>query len=177
MLMTSRQQSVLVGAVATGILSTSYLGFINTLCCLGVIIGGVVTAQQYASRTGGPVESGDGAVLGALAGAGGAVLATLFDVVLRPFNLDSQSIQQGLQEQLMQGMNGGQSVSPEVMQQMQGEGPGLLSVMGLAFLLLNVIVFAIFGAIGGAVGAAIFGDETNGGADGGQPVEAEGVQE
>jgi len=177
MLMTSRQQSVLVGAAVTGILSTSYLGFINTLCCLGVVIGGAVATQQYASRTGGPVESGDGAVLGALAGAGGAVLAALFDVVLRPFNLDSQSIQQGLQEQLMQGMNGEQGMSPEMMQQMQGEGPGLLSVMGLAFLLLNVIVFAIFGAIGGAIGAAIFGDETNGGADGGQPVEAEGVQE
>ena len=48
MLMTSRQQSVLVGAAVTGILSTSYLGFINTLCCLGVIIGGAVATQQPA---------------------------------------------------------------------------------------------------------------------------------
>jgi len=174
--MTSRQQSVLVGAAVTGILSTSYLGFINTLCCLGVIIGGAVTAQQYASRTGVSVESGDGAVLGALAGAAGALLSAVFNVMLRPFNLDSESIQQSLQEQLMQITNGEQGMSPEMMQQMQGEGPELLSVVGLGLLLINVIVFSIFGAIGGAIGAAIFGDETDDGADGGTPVTAEIVE-
>jgi hypothetical protein len=174
--MTPRQQSILVGAVVTGILSTSYLGLINTLCCLGVIVGGVVATQQYAARTSGGVPSGDGAVLGAFAGAAGAVLSAVFDVMLRPLNLDSRSIQQGLQEQLMQ-MGGGQGMSPEMMQQMQGEGPGLLSVMGLAFLLMNLILFAIFGAIGGAIGAALFGKDDAQGPGTTQTVEAEVIDE
>jgi len=173
--MTPRQQSILVGAVVTGILSTSYLGLINTLCCLGVIVGGIVTTQQYAARTAGSVPSGDGAVLGAFAGAAGAVLSAVFDVMLRPLNLDSQSIQQGLQEQLMQMSD--QGMSPEMMQQMQGEAPGLLSVMGLGFLLLNVVLFAIFGAIGGAIGTALFGEDDAGGAGAAQTVEAEVIDE
>lgn len=160
--MTPRQQSILIGAVVTGILSTSYLGLINTLCCLGVIVGGLVTSQQYVARTGGPIQAGDGAVLGASAGAGGAIMGAIFDVALRPLNLDSQSIQQGLQEQLMENM-GGQGMSPEMMEQMQGEGPGVLSVMGLTFLALNIVVFAIFGALGGALGTALFGEEEESG--------------
>jgi len=174
--MTPRQQSILVGAVVTGILSTSYLGLINTLCCLGVIVGGIVTTQQYATRTRGSIPSGDGAVLGAFAGAGGAVLASLFDVMLRPLNLDSSSISQDMMEQFMQGMEGQQGMSPEMMQQMQGEGPGLLSVMGLAFLFMNLILYAIFGAIGGAIGTALFGEDEGGGA-GAQTVEAEVIDE
>lgn len=157
--MTPRQQSILIGAVVTGILSTSYLGFINVLCCIGVIVGGIVASQQYASRTGGTIRAGDGAVLGALAGAGGAVLSALFDQLLRPFNLDSQSITEGMREQLMQNMGGEQGMSPEMMQQFQGEGPGLLTAAGLLFLLMNVVLFAIFGAIGGALGTALFGEE------------------
>jgi hypothetical protein len=170
--MTPRQQSILVGAVVTGILSTSYLGLINTFCCLGVIIGGGVTAQQYVSRTGGSVEAGDGAVLGAAAGAGGAVLSALVDVMLRPFDLDSQAVQQTLQESLMQ-MTGEEGMNQMMqMQQAQGEGPGLLSVMGLLMLALNVVLFAIFGAIGGALGTALFGGETDG-SEGAQTVDAE----
>lgn len=170
--MTPRQQSILIGAVVTGILSTSYLGLINTFCCIGVIVGGIVTAQQYVGRTGTSAEAGDGAVLGAAAGAGGAVLAALFDVVLRPFNLDSQAVQQSLQESMMQMMGEEGMNQMMQMQQAQGEGPGLLSVMGLLILALYVVLYAIFGAIGGALGTALFGGEADG-ADGAQTVDAE----
>ncbi|WP_251954497.1 hypothetical protein [Salinibacter ruber] len=174
--MTPRQQSILVGAVVTGLLSTSYLGLINTICCLGVIVGGIVTTQQYAARSPGATASGDGAVLGASAGAAGAVFSALFDVMLRPLGLDSQAIQQNVQEQLMQNM-GGQGMSPEMMQQMQGDAPGLLSATGIALLLLNVVVFAIFGAIGGALGTTLFGEDEAGASGTGQAVEAEGIDE
>ncbi len=174
--MTPRQQSILVGAVVTGLLSTSYLGLINTICCLGVIVGGVATTQQYAARSPGAIASGDGAVLGASAGAAGAVFSALFDVILRPLGLDSQAVQQNIQKQFMQSM-GEQGMSPEMMQQMQGDAPGLLSAMGLALLLLNVVVFAIFGAIGGALGTTLFGEDEAEGPGTGQVVEAEGIDE
>jgi hypothetical protein len=170
--MTPRQQSILVGAVVSGILSTSYLGLINAFCCLGVIIGGMVAAQQYTGHARGRIQAGDGAVLGAGAGAGGAVLAALFDVVLRPFNLDSQAVQKTLQESMMQMMGEEGMNQMMQMQQAQGEGPGLLSLMGLLMLALNVVLYAVFGAIGGALGTALFGEE-NGGTDGIQTVEAE----
>lgn len=155
--MTPRQQSILTGAVVTGLLSTSYLSFINAVCCLGVIVGGVVAVQQFTSRTGRAIESGDGAVLGALAGVGGAILGAFFDAALRPFDLDSTSISQGMMEQWMQGMEGQQGMSPEMMQQFQGGGGIMMFLVGLGF---SVVLYAIFGAIGGALGTAFFGGES-----------------
>ncbi|MEF8794962.1 MAG: hypothetical protein V5A22_03580 [Salinivenus sp.] len=157
--MTPRQQSILTGAVVTGILSTSYLSFINTVCCLGVIVGSVVAVQQFTSRTGRAIEAGDGAVIGALAGVGGAVLGSLFDAMLRPLSLDSNSISQDLMQQWMQGMQGQQGMSPEMMQQFQGGGGFMMFLVGLGF---SVVLYAIFGAVGGAIGTALFGEESAG---------------
>jgi len=171
--MTSRQHSIFVGALVIGILSTSYFSFINTICCLGVIIGGVVTAQQYAEAVP-TVQTADGAYLGALAGAGGAIIGGLLDRALRPIGLDSQSISQGFMEGMMQNMQGQQGFSPEMMEQFQGDGGGI--VIFLVGLLFNVILFAIFGAIGGAIGAALFGGDETRGPEGTQTAEAEVIE-
>jgi len=161
--MSPRQQSILIGSIVTGVLSASYLSFINTICCLGVIIGGIVAVQQYTSRTGRVVESGDGAVIGALSGVGGAVLGSLFDAALRPIGLDSTSISQGMMEDWMRNMEGQQGMSPEMMQQFQGgEGSMMMFVVGLG---ISVVLYALFGAIGGALGTAFFGDEGGGAPD------------
>ncbi|MFB6097776.1 MAG: hypothetical protein ABEK84_01395 [Salinibacter sp.] len=150
--MTVRQRSILVGAVVTGILSTSYLFFINVLCCLGVIVGGAVATQQYTSRTRSTIESGDGAVLGALAGVGGTVLQFLFNWALRPFGLGIRDIALKFAKQ-MQGQRG---MSQQMMEQAQ-TSPGLGAI--LFNLIVGMVVYAIFGAIGGAIGAAMFGNE------------------
>ena len=153
--MTARQQSILIGAIVTGVLSTSYLAFINALCCLGVIIGGAVATQQYTSRTRTTVESGDGAVLGALAGVGGAILQPVLNRALRPFGLGLRDITLSMVE----GMQGQSGMSPEMMEQMQG-GQSMSSL--LFSLVVGMVVYAIFGAIGGAIGAAIFGEDEQG---------------
>ena len=168
--MTPRHQSILIGAVVTGILSTSYLFFINILCCLGVIIGGAVATQQYTSRTRTSIESGDGAVLGALAGAGGAILQPLLNRALRPFGLGMRDIVLSW----VKGMEGQPGMSPEMMQQLQAR-PTLGAI--LFNLVVGIIVFAIFGAIGGAIGAAIFGEDEAPGAGGRQTAEAEIIDE
>jgi hypothetical protein len=164
--MTTRQQSILIGAVVTGVLSTSYLSFINVVCCLGVILGSMVAVQQYTSRSGTAIEAGDGAVLGALTGVAGAILGSIFDQILRPLGLDSTTISQDAMQQWMQGMQGQQGMSPEMMEQFQGGGGGMTAfIISLVF---GVVIYAIFGAIGGAIGAAIFGSDEGGG---GQPVQ------
>jgi hypothetical protein len=154
--MTTRQRSILVGAVVTGILSTSYLSFVNTFCCLGVILGAIVTIQQFTSRTGRSVEAGDGAILGALTGVGGAVLGSLFDAVLRPLNLDSNTVSREMMKGFMEGMEGQQGMSPEMMQQFQGETGLAMTLVGLVF---SIVIYAVFGAIGGALGTALFGGD------------------
>ncbi|MFB6247539.1 MAG: hypothetical protein ABEL97_03120, partial [Salinibacter sp.] len=62
-------------------------------------------------------------------------------------------------KQFMQGMEGQQGMSPEMMQQFQGGGGIAMFLVGLGF---SVVLYAIFGAIGGAIGAALFGEESAG---------------
>jgi hypothetical protein len=160
-IMTTRQQSILIGALVVGALSTSYLSFINTICCLGVLVGGAVAAQQHVSRSSAAgMEAGEGAVLGALAGAGGSILSAVLNRALRPLNLDPQSISQSIMEnmQMMQEMQG-QSGMPQGFMQEQGDPGFLLVVLGIAF---NLVLYSVFGAIGGAIGASLFGgDDTS----------------
>lgn len=156
--MTTRQQSILIGAVVTGVLSTSYLNFINVVCCLGVILGSMVAVQQYTSRSGTAIEAGDGAVLGAITGVAGAILGSIFDQLLRPIGLDSTSISRDAMQQWMQNMQGQQGMPTEMMG--QGGGGMMTFIIGLVF---GVVIYAIFGAIGGAIGAAIFGSDEGGG--------------
>lgn len=157
--MNPRQHSILVGAVVTAILSTSYFAFLNVVCCLGVVIGGAVTTHQYVRRTEGPIQAGDGAVLGAIAGAGGSILSSILDQALRPLDLDMKSILEPFQKQMMQNAQSGQGMSPEMMQQLQGDGGEMFTMLGIMMMVINVIVFAVFGALGGAIGSAIFGEE------------------
>ncbi len=150
--MTIRQRSILVGAVVTGILSTSYLDFINVVCCLGVIIGAITTIQQFTAESGRRLQAGDGAGLGALTGAGGAVIGAILDSMLRPLGLDSNTISQNMMKGMMEGMEGQPQMSPEMMAQMQSGGL-VMTIVGVGF---TMVIYAIFGAIGGAIGTALF---------------------
>lgn len=155
--MTTRQRSILAGALITGILSTSYFNFINTLCCLGVMLGGAVAVQQFTSQTGTALEAGDGAIMGALSGAGGAVCAAIFEAILRPVGLDSDTISRDFMEEWMQGMEGQPGMSPEMMEQLQTGETGIVFI--LLGTVVTMVIYAIFGAIGGALGTSVFGPE------------------
>lgn len=149
--MPSRTQSILLGGLVVGILSTSVLGFINILCCAGVIIGAMVGVWHYTEEHQLTIESGQGAIIGALAGVVGAILAGVFNQILMALGLDFFS--QGMREMMMQQFGG--EMSPEqmeMMQQNQGGSP-LFMLIGVAF---NMVLFSIFGAVGGAIGASVF---------------------
>jgi hypothetical protein len=160
--MSTKQRAVVVGAVVAGLLSTSYLAAINIICCLGVIIGGLVAAQQFASSRSGAIQTGDAALLGAGAGALGAVFSTVFELVLRPLSLDSQSIIQDYLDSFAQQMRqSGEQLPPGFEQAMQQGEQGIGAI--LLGVVISMILYAIFGAIGGAIGGSIFGS------DGGEP--------
>jgi hypothetical protein len=148
-----RIQSIFIGGVVVGVLSTSYLSLINLLCCMGVVIGGGTAAWHYISTADRSIDPVEGATLGAGAGVVGSLLSSLFDWALRPIGLDGQSALQNLAGVDMEQMMQQNSMMQEQMMQEPTMGMMLVSlVMGAIFL-------AVFGAIGGAIGASLFGED------------------
>ncbi len=146
-----RIQSIFIGGVVVGVLSTSYLSLINLLCCFGVMLGGGVAAWHYISTTSRSIDPVEGASMGAGAGVVGSLLSAAFDWMLRPLGLDGESVIQNLMDVDMEQM------MQEQGQMMQEPGMGMI----LVSLLMGAILWAVFGALGGAIGASLFGDTSS----------------
>jgi hypothetical protein len=149
--MPNRTQSVLIGGIVAGILSTSVLGIINIFCCAGVIIGAVVGVWHYTQEHRLTIPSGQGALIGALCGVVGALIAGVLNQILVVIGLDfATAMQESMIENL--GMSADQLEQMRQMQEAQ-QGGGVWVILGILF---NAVLFAVFGAIGGAIGASVF---------------------
>lgn len=159
--MPDQKQSILLGALVAGVLSTSYLGFINILCCAGIIAGAMVAVWHYTETNQLTIASGQGAVMGLLAALGGVVISFVLNYILGLIGLDAQ---EAIQQWILDFYEG--NLPPEQMDQMREQMEGGQSwgqrLFGGA---IALVVASIFGAIGGAIGASVFkkgGDEPSG---------------
>lgn len=141
-----------------GLLSTSYLSYINVLCCLGVIAGALVAVWHYTDTNELTIPTGKGAGFGAMAAIGGSLIAIVLNLVLIQIGIRHDL---AIVEFFVNSM--GDSMPPEQLEEMERQleapfeiGPYLLNgIFGIA-------ISAAFGAIGGAIGAKVFkkgGDE------------------
>ena len=80
----TRKHAVLIGGGFNGVLSAlPIIGTANCLCCLWVVGGGVITAWLLQQAQSDPLELGEGAIGGLLAGVVGAVVYTVVWVPLQ----------------------------------------------------------------------------------------------
>lgn len=148
--MNPKQQSILLGGLVVGLLSTSYLGIINCLCCAGVILGGLTAVWHYTSTNALTVSQGEGASMGAIAGVIGAVVAFILNLVVTAIGFDAQ---EQLQQVWMDFFR--EQMSPDQLRQME-EQIASQSAFSFINLFVSLIVSAIFGTIGGVIGASVF---------------------
>ena len=73
--MNNKLKPALLGGLIVGILSA--LPFISTCCCIWAVGGGLVAGMLYIKSSPIPVPTGDGAIVGALAGIVGAAIYLL----------------------------------------------------------------------------------------------------
>jgi MFS family permease len=146
--MSPKVTSVVLGALAIALLYV-LLSLIPTigafLSCLAVIGGAMIAVWHYTSANNLTVPAGEGAGIGAMAGALGAVVAIALGLLLVQMGLMPDP-QQVIDEQL-RDMPADQR---EMAERIGGwaQGP-----VGWA---MSVVVNAILGAIGGAIGGAVF---------------------
>jgi hypothetical protein len=141
-------QPALLGGLVMGILSAlPIVGAGNLCCCLWIISGGVVAAYLLQSSSPEPITTGDGAVVGLLAGVLGAVVDLIISI---PVSL----LMGPFQARMMQRAFENTDLPPAFRTMME---TGAIGVAGTFLRFFFVLILgAIFATVGGMIGAAIF---------------------
>jgi len=152
----AKLQPALLAGVAIGVLSAlPVINFVNLCCCAWVVAGGALASNLMQQNHPAPINAGDGAIVGLMAGAIGALVGTVLSV---PVAMMMGPFQMQMMERVLQGA---QDMPPEVrsiLEQMQG-GMGGAAAMGIGFvfsLFFSLFFYSIFGLFGGLLGALIF---------------------
>jgi hypothetical protein len=139
----------LLGGVFIGVLSAlPFIGAANLCCCLWVVAGGVLTAYLQQQAQPEPIEAGDAALGGLIAGLVGAVITIVIGQIL--LSVTGPLVQ----EQVRRALESNPDVPPEVRDLITR----LTSGGGIALLQAAIYlpVYAIFGLLGGLLGMAFF---------------------
>lgn len=141
------------GGVLIGVLSAlPIVGAANLCCCMWVVTGGLMSAYLLQSNSPQAITTGDGAVVGLLAGLIGAVVHTFVSL---PINLLMGGVTQRIMQQLV---NNAPDIPDNVRQMMESMGnSAAFSVLGVVVgFLFWLFCGAIFATIGGLLGAVFF---------------------
>lgn len=156
--MNNKVKPALIGGVLLGLLSViPFVSALNVCCCLWAILGGMLASYLYVKNSPTPATPGDGAVVGALAGVIGALVAIIVGIpisyamgpTMRNLLLDLAENMDPAQAEMMRRqleMSAGDSIVPIIINQ----------------LILGFLLF-IFSIIGGLIGTALF-EKRKGGA-------------
>jgi hypothetical protein len=156
----AKLQPALFGGVAIGVLSAlPFVNLLNFCCCAWVVFGGALATYLMQQNHPAPVNAGDGAIVGLMAGAIGAVVGSLLSI---PLSLAMGPFQSEMIERILQGT---QDLPPEVRSIFEQMREGMLSgaVIGIGFiisLLFSLCFYSIFGLLGGLLGAVMFRKNT-----------------
>ena len=121
----------------------------NVCCCMWVIAGGVVAAYVLQQNEATPITTGDGAIVGLVAGIVGAFVYLLVSI---PISFLVAPMEREIVQRFVERMG---DMPPEFREfATHGVGQGLQLMGGFIFFLF---VGAAFSTIGGVIGQAIFG--------------------
>ncbi|MFI5178102.1 MAG: hypothetical protein ACHQO8_06055 [Vicinamibacterales bacterium] len=139
----------LLGGVFIGVLSSlPFISAANLCCCLWVVSGGVLTAYLMQQAKPEPIEAGDAALGGLVAGLIGAVISIVVGQIL--LTVTGPLVQESVRRALESNPDVPPEVRDFVTRMTSGGGIALLQAA------IYLPVYAIFGLLGGLLGMAIF---------------------
>ncbi|HYB95749.1 MAG TPA: hypothetical protein VEC39_12290 [Vicinamibacterales bacterium] len=147
----AKLQPALLGGVTIGVLSALPVINLANCCCAWILFGGALAAYLMQANHAEPVQVGDGAVVGLLAGLAGAFVWLIVSI---PISTMMAPIQQAMTQRALENAS---EVAPEfraLLESMSGApaiGIGLL----LGFFVM-LVVSTLFGMFGGILGAMLF---------------------
>jgi len=161
----SKFTPVIISSVVIIVISLfPFLNFVNLLCCAGVIIGGASGTMYYNNRlksSGGQIQYKDGVAIGILSGIISALIVVI-GTTLMTILVSQNPIPEVYRMLDMQGI----TIPPEIdkyLQKISDEysKQGFSITLTLVTLIVDVITYPIFSAVGGMLAVAIFGKKKN----------------
>jgi hypothetical protein len=148
--MNNKLKPALIGGVVIGVLSViPFVSAANLCCCLWAILGGLLATYLYVKNSPTPASAGDGAVLGVIAGAIGAVIYLVIGI---PIAIAMGPVTRNMIVSLMQNIDARQA---ELMrQQFEAQGNAVAPIIIQA--LIGGGLLFVFAILGGLLGVPIF---------------------
>jgi hypothetical protein len=148
--MNNKLKPALIGGITLGILSViPFVNFANACCCLWAILGGLLATNLYVKSSPTPVNAGDGAIVGAMAGLVGAIIAFVLGV---PIDYAMGPVMRGFMVDLI--ANADPQQAEMVRRSMEGSGQAIGTII-LQGLIGSALLF-VFAIIGGLLGVPLF---------------------
>lgn len=144
--------SLIAGAVAGVLSGLPLIGVVNLCFCLWIILGGILSSYILTSGFPQPVKSGDHAISGLLTGIFAAIVSF---IVSLPFMAISARFMEKILGSLFRAY--GEGIPPFLEEALSHKGFTLALIpFYIAGLVLNMIIYGLFGLIGGLIGGALF---------------------
>jgi len=147
-----KHQPALLGGLFIGVLSSLPVVNVANCCCLWVIAGGVLVTylQQQAKPT--PVETGDAAIGGLIAGVIGAVIVCVAMAAMT--GLSGPMMQENIRQSLEKNSQIPPETRDKIIEWFTGKNLAVL------FAVVTLPVFAVVSMLGSLLGLAFFRKKT-----------------
>jgi len=148
--MNNKLKPAVIGGVVLGLLSAiPFVNFVNLCCCLWAILGGLLASYLYVKNSPVPANAGDGAIVGAIAGAVGAGIYLVLGI---PLAIVSGSAMRAMLINLMTNVDPSQAEM--LRRQMEAQGDNIAGVIVQS--LVGALLLIVFSVIGGLIGIPLF---------------------
>ncbi len=146
---TAMFSAALISGAVAGVLSG--IPFVNCLCCLWIIGGGMLAAHLLSKNFPAALSAGDGAIVGVFAGIVASFIQAILGVLFRPINSE-------FFRRMMEWFADYADEMPPGFDEFLEGGAPQASISGFFIgLMFSAMIFAALGALGGIIGVSLFG--------------------
>lgn len=147
--MNNKLKPAIIGGVVIGILSViPFVNWVNICCCLWAILGGLLASYLYVKNSPVPASTGDGAILGLMAGGVGAAISIVIGI---PLSWAFSTVMTGILVSFIESVDRSQA---EMLQAQMEAGQSIARAILNGFILAVLLV--VFSTLGGLIGVPIF---------------------
>jgi hypothetical protein len=147
----AKLQPALLGGVVIGVLSALPVINLANCCCAWILFGGALAAYLMQQSHPEPIMAGDGAIVGLLAGAIGAVVWVIVSV---PITLAMAPFQAAMTRDVL---SNARDLPPEMAALLERFSGGATIGIGLVVgFFVMLVICTLFGMLGGLFGALMF---------------------